>query len=265
MRDGDRGVSRRRLLTIGSVGAAVVALAALSLTVPALAGAAGRPRSAAALPTAPPSAPSVAPAAPCQAQQLRLHVRRGGAGGGQGEIIFDLQNVGGQTCAMSGYPGFVDRGADQRQVPAAHRPGRTSAVTLRPGGIASFYLTVSNVCSQVNPARNRPDPVEITPPGSTTALAWTFPDGAFCEDAAYAVSPVYAGPVSMCHPDDAGCRLATPAGSPAAAPAPLPTVPVWLQRIYAGQKAAEQARMKAENDARQARCREEGIPSTLCA
>jgi hypothetical protein len=128
----------------------------------------------------PTSSPSVAPqssasvsASPCGSAALRLTVREGDSGAGQGHQLLVLVNRG-APCSLHGYPGvsFLDAGGRQLGSPAVQNPAPVRRVQLATGGSAAALLTYSNAEAYPDSScrPKQASTVRVYPPGQRRPL-----------------------------------------------------------------------------------------------
>lgn len=145
-----------------------------------------------AVPTTPSSgttgvSPSISATVRCRTGQLRIQLGTGGGAAGNAGLAVEFTNVGGTSCAMSGYPGVAAVDAQGDQVAQAERRATgmmgglandTSpipVVTLGPGQVASAEVEGSDVpVGTATSCVNYPAFL-VTPPSETYAVRVEVP------------------------------------------------------------------------------------------
>ncbi len=155
-------------------------------------------------PPSPTPSPSSTAIASCQASNLQLSLVDEEEYSFIGYAIFAFTNTGSTPCSMQGYPQLVATRSGQpinidfRDTPSspAYKQASGSAVTILPGGMASFYLGVGPIDPNAPPCASPPvvppgDTLEATPPGGSGAVA--YQNYHFCPGDRVYVSPVQPG------------------------------------------------------------------------
>jgi len=132
----------------------------------------------------PPATPGgvLAASAPCRGPQLKLSLAGGDAGAGHRVSILGVQNLGAQTCSLTGYPVVALQDAQGRVLAAVRteqnpgsyfRAGQPPApVELAPQGQAFFDLAWSAIPNEGRGERTCPTAARIrmTAPGDTSPV-----------------------------------------------------------------------------------------------
>lgn len=207
--NGNWYIAMSRALVQGfTMGAAALAVAALSACQPTSTASGSTTPTPAATPSATTSSTAeAARASACQGSQISLKTAPGGQGMGHDGLILRFTNAGSNTCTLTGYPGAAvtdggqDPGVDpqgnaaRQSTTAGAAPVRT--VTLAPGATASAQLFWTTAPMNNDADRNaanclsyRGGALEVTPP-NTTATKKLDPPEDMCQH--LQVSPVVSG------------------------------------------------------------------------
>jgi uncharacterized protein DUF4232 len=147
------------------IGAAIAGLAALAIAFPATGAAAGATAS-----------------STCASSNLVVWLPNGNGNGAAGSVYYKLRitNLGGGSCTLSGFPKVTAINSKGAAVgkPASNEPGsKSSVVTIKPGGSASFQLRVVEAGNFSAAAchATKAFGLRVTPPGAGGSKVVPFP------------------------------------------------------------------------------------------